>query len=205
MSWSILNAEGREVQRVSTLTHTVRVPAGGWCARYEPPAFDTATQNCKPVWPVPHLRDWVEFLVSPKVLTPEQQAALLARAVATAQAQVDKAAGETRARYITVVPGQEATYILKEQQAREYVAALHSDAPPANASAWPLVMAEATATGADPSTAALAVIAQADAWMPLNAHIEQVRIGAKRAIESLSEIEEIRAASATACATLRGI
>lgn len=205
MSWSILNAQGREVQRVAALTHTVPVPDGGWCARYEPPTFDAATQTCRPVWPVPYLQDWVEFVVTPKVLTPEQQAALLARTVAAAHAQIDTAAGKTRARYITVVPGQEATYILKEQQSREYIAALESDNPPADASAWPLVLAEATATGAGPETAALAVIAQADAWMPLNAQIEQLRIGAKRAVESMSEIAEIRAASTAACAALKAI
>ncbi|MFO6420150.1 hypothetical protein ACLBKS_08105 [Hylemonella sp. W303a] len=205
MNWSILNAQGLEVRRVTALTHTVQVPEGGWCARYEPPAFDPTTQTCKPVWPVPHLQDRVEFMVTDKVLTSEQQAALLRRAVAAAHAQIDTAAGRARSRHITVVPGQEATYILKEQQSRGYIAALKSDNPPANASAWPLVAVEAAATGTSPEAAALAVISQAEVWMPLNAQIEQLRIGAKRAVESMSELTQIRSTCAAACAALATI
>jgi hypothetical protein len=205
MSWSVLNAQGREVRRVDALTHTVVVPEGGWNARYEPPTYDPATQTCRPVWPVPPLQDWVDFVIAPRALTPEQQAALLARTVTAAHAQIDTAAGRARARYITAVPGQEATYLLKEQQSRSYIAALASETPPFDASAWPLVAAEAAATGASPAAAALSVIAQADAWMPLNAQIEQLRIGAKRAVESMTDPAEIRAACAVACAALKVI
>ncbi len=79
MSWVVLNSEGKVVQRVNKLTPQTIVPPGGWCARYEPPAFDRETQVCRPVLPVPYLQDLVTFTVTNKSLTPEQMGEIGAR------------------------------------------------------------------------------------------------------------------------------
>jgi hypothetical protein len=71
---------------------------------------------------------------------------------------VDKAAGKARLRYQTLVPGQEATYAAKEDEARTWQAAEFAGEAP------PYISAESKALRLDPKAFALRVIAAADAW-----------------------------------------
>ena len=91
---------------------------------------------------------------------------------------IDMKAGAVRARYITIAPGQEATYIMKGQQAREYAAVSFGGAPP------PLVAAEAAATGTTAQDAALSITAMEVQWSTLASHIEGVRRASKIAVEA---------------------
>ncbi|MBZ0127147.1 MAG: hypothetical protein K8F32_12320, partial [Rhodocyclaceae bacterium] len=77
---------------------------------------------------------------------------------AVALAAIDAEAGVARARYITVAPGQEATYILKAQQAAAFKAGGYAGAVPG------LVQAEVDATGATAQQAADAILVQEAAW-----------------------------------------
>lgn len=118
-------------------------------------------------------------------------------------ANIDGAAGSARARYITVAPGQEATYLLKEQQARAYAGIGYLLAEVAN---YPYVQAEAmaingtTPTAAQYQAAANGIIAQADAWLVKGAQIERERIGGKRAV-SVATTDAERQAAADAAIT----
>ncbi|RMD67294.1 hypothetical protein D6833_00385, partial [Candidatus Parcubacteria bacterium] len=104
-------------------------------------------------------------------LPPAQQAA---------EQRVDAAAGEARARYITVAPGQEAVYNLKLQQAKDYQAAGN----PADATPWPLINQEATARGVSPSQVATEIITTANQWIQIAAQIEAIRMKAKADIKA---------------------
>lgn len=71
---------------------------------------------------------------------------------------IDNAAGAARLRYITDVPGQQGTYLVKAAQAEAYVAAGGVGSVP------PYVAAEASATGLDSLDAAQFILTTRDAW-----------------------------------------
>lgn len=129
----------------------------------------------------------------------------LAEAQASAHASIDAEAGAARARYITVAPGQEATYLTKETQARAYKAAGY---PSASVASYPMVEAEAlaiygdTPAAADIQVACDGIIAQADAWITTAAQIERARIGGKRAVTAATTTAAGETARAAAVAEL---
>ncbi|RME58088.1 hypothetical protein D6779_07220, partial [Candidatus Parcubacteria bacterium] len=69
----------------------------------------------------------------------------LPHARAEAEKMIDEAAGQARARYITVAPGQEATYVEKARQAEAFKAAGYPT--PVDVNLYPLIDAEVQATG----------------------------------------------------------
>lgn len=96
-------------------------------------------------------------------------------------AEIDRQAGEFRGRFITTVPGQEMTYLRKEEEARAHVAGTNAE---------PLMLtAEAAATGVTVADLAAAVIQKADEWAGLGAAIEAARIGAKAAVTAAATRE----------------
>lgn len=99
--------------------------------------------------------------------------AWLASFPARAAAEIDAKAGEVRKRYITSVPGQDATYLLKERHAEAYKAAGYAGAVPA------MIQAEAAATGLSAQAAADSILAERDAWLTKAAQIEQARRSGK--------------------------
>ncbi len=88
-------------------------------------------------------------------------------------AVVDAAAGAARARYITIAPGQEATYLIKAAQAAAFKAGGYAGATPG------LVQAEVDATGATAQSAADSILTQQAAWEFKAGQIESVRRSAK--------------------------
>lgn len=129
----------------------------------------------------------------------------LAEATAVARVAIDAEAGAARARYITVAPGQETTYMLKEAQSRAYKAAGY---PSATVGDYPMVDAEAQALhGAAPTAAQIqsatdGIIAQADAWIAKAAQIERARIAGKRAVAAAVDVAGVESARAAAVAEL---
>lgn len=103
------------------------------------------------------------------VLTVEQQRAhaLLA---------IDTKAGAVRGRYITTVPGQEATYLLKERQAESFKAAGYVGTVPG------MVGAEVTATKVSSRQACDAILAERDFWVLKASAIESARRSGKVAV-----------------------
>lgn len=129
----------------------------------------------------------------------------LAEARAVALVAIDVESGNARARYITVAPGQEATYMLKEAQARRYKAAAY---PSAAVVDYPMVDAESKAiNGGAPNAAQIqsaadGIIAQADAWIAKAAQIERARIAGKRAVTAAVDAAGVDVAHEAAIAEL---
>jgi len=111
---------------------------------------------------------------------------------AAALAAIDRAAGVARARYITIAPGQEATYLLKAQQAAAFKGAGYAGAVPG------LVQAEVDATGATPQEAADAILAEGAAWEFKAAQIESARRRGKVAAGNAADVAGVQVAQAAA-------
>lgn len=110
----------------------------------------------------------------------------LAETKATALAIIDVCAGAARARYITVTPGQEATYLMKGQQARDYAAAGYTGPAPL------MVAAEQEAVGdASPQVAAQRIIAEESLWAAKAAQIERERRSRKIAVAAAVDSEAV--------------
>lgn len=90
---------------------------------------------------------------------------------------IDRAAGAQRAKYITVAPGQDATYIVKAQQALEFLADPTSTVPL-------YINAESQATGMSPVDAATLINHMAEIWGTLGPAIEQARRAGNIAVQS---------------------
>lgn len=105
-------------------------------------------------------------------------------------ARISAEAGEVRRRFITDVPGQMGTYLVKEAQARAWVATASPD--PAE---HPHLALEAEATGMSVADVAALVIATADHWRLLDARIEAARRGAIVAVQA-AETPEAKLAAA---------
>lgn len=134
------------------------------------------------------------------VLNPSLMPAALAEAQATAQAQVDDAAGRARLRYITDVPGQQATYTRKEQQARQWVDSGYAGDAPS------FIAAEAEALGETPQHIAQQVITLADFWAySKGPEIEASRIKWKAAVRGAATLEAVQAALDSALAELEAL
>lgn len=88
---------------------------------------------------------------------------------AQATIDIDNQAGLTRVKYITDVPGQAATYLLKADQATKFKTANYQGAVPG------LVQAEATARGISAQQAADAIITEQDQWVALATGVETIR------------------------------
>lgn len=122
-------------------------------------------------------------------------------AKAAAKSRIDAAAGRARARYITVAPGQEATYQAKAAEADAYVAA----GRPAETSAYPILTVEAKARGIAVSALADLVRMTRDQWIQLAAAIEAKRIGGKLAVDAATDHVAVEAVVAQAEAGLEAV
>ena len=113
---------------------------------------------------------------------------LLPKLIDRARAEVDNAAGAARMRYITDVPGQAATYIMKRDQAEWYSNARLTDLSP---SVPIFVQAEADALEADPLYVAQMILKSAQIWERIGGAIEGVRRKGKLAIGKATTPEEV--------------
>lgn len=104
---------------------------------------------------------------------------------AQAVTRVNSEAGSARAKYITVIPGQEQTYAIKAAEAAAY------DGNPTGS--YPYLTAEAAAVGTTVAELAAEVNATATAWTAINAEIEAKRRGATVAILAATAATEVQA------------
>jgi hypothetical protein len=103
-----------------------------------------------------------------------------------AQNQIDQVAGTARSRYITIAPGQEATYLSKFLDAQTYLQATNPDL-----TNYPYVAAESAASGTDPGTAAQSIMTQAKLWAKKGAQIEQARLSGKYQINTAGDTSSV--------------
>lgn len=112
----------------------------------------------------------------------------LDQAKADAKAEIDFAAGQARARYITVTPGQSAVYIRKAADAKAYIDAGY----PVDNSPYPYVTAEKNAKGVSASDAANSLNSIANSWDSLAAAMEEVRIQYKDLIDAATDVATVK-------------
>lgn len=120
---------------------------------------------------------------------------------ANAKAKIDEVAGQVRAKFVTSVPGQDATYISKEAECRAYAAANY----PADLTNYPWVSCEAEATGLTAQEAADAIILQANQWKVLGSTIEKIRRGGKIEVDKKLKASTIKATMDATIAQLQAI
>lgn len=112
---------------------------------------------------------------------------------AEAIARVNEAAGACRAKYLTVVPGQAETYLLKADELKAYDAVIAANGTP-DAADYPILSSEATATGSTLDDVVTLVRATRAAWLQLAAVVEGMRRGAIVAIEHATNDAEVLSA-----------
>lgn len=111
-------------------------------------------------------------------------------------ARVNKSAGICRAKFITVIPGQDATYQLKGAEADAANAILAGNGSPVPAD-YPILNAEALATGASFLDTLTLVTQTASQWKQLAAVVEGARRGAIVAIQNATTWQEVEAVNPT--------
>jgi hypothetical protein len=126
---------------------------------------------------------------SRKVSAAQASAAALEDHRAAALARIRQVSGETRARYISVIPGQEMIYLAKEAEASAFVAGEPGD--------YPFLSAEVGETGETLDQVAQVVLNLAAGWRMIGANIEALRVRANAAVLAAETIAEIDAAFAT--------
>lgn len=113
----------------------------------------------------------------------EAHAQTLAAARVEAIAQINAKASIVRRRFVTDIPGQEALYLLKEQEARDWIAEVERD--------FPLIMAEVGITGETPDQVAQVYLNLGAIFLQAAAALEQARLGKIAAIEAADSVETI--------------
>lgn len=109
---------------------------------------------------------------------------------------IDHKAGEVRKRYITSVPGQEGTYLLKEREAQKFKDALYVGTVPA------MIQAEMNATGLLAKAATDDILLRRDQWAAKAAQIEEQRLKGKRSVDAATTEAGVVAARDAAVAAL---
>jgi hypothetical protein len=102
--------------------------------------------------------------------------------------RVNRDAGISRSKFITVIPGQEMTYAEKEREALAFRSA--SSPVPAD---YPMLLAEATATGVTLGELAAEVVRVAEDWRLVGSEIEGIRRGAIVAVQQATTTAEVDA------------
>ena len=106
-----------------------------------------------------------------------------------ARGLIDEAAGAARSRYLTISPGQDATYSAKYQDALAYQRAGYA---PADGTGFPWVKAEAGATNVTVKAAADRILDIGNAWNSLlGPTIEGYRVGGKDLITAETTIQAV--------------
>lgn len=110
------------------------------------------------------------------------------------KAQIDTEAGNVRAAYITVAPGQEMVYMTKEAEAQLILAdpGQGSNVPDTDT---PHVSSEATHYNVTRFAKAQEILGMRAAWAAISPQIETRRLAAKDAVAAATTLAEARAAA----------
>lgn len=92
----------------------------------------------------------------------------------------DQLAGETRALFLTVSPGQELTYLMKLNEAKIF---------PNSPTPW--IDSEALATGKTVQEVVQTILQTAQAWEIVGSQIEAARMKAKQIIKNATSVKEM--------------
>jgi len=114
----------------------------------------------------------------------------LAEAKLRAVALVNAEAGRVRSLYITVMPGQEMIYLLKEAEARNFLA---QENPPVDLTDYPFLAAEVGVTAPTAYQLAQTWANIATMWRQIAAEIENGRLTKIRLIEAATSMTDLDA------------
>ena len=114
---------------------------------------------------------------------PQSHAADIAQAVR----RINEAAGQTRLRFITDIPGQEMIYKAKLDEARAYL----SGPEPESLDAFPLIAAEVGITAPDAFQIAMIWLWMAEIWVQAAAQIEAIRLQGTAGVQAAQSLDEI--------------
>lgn len=98
-----------------------------------------------------------------------------------ARKYIDIAASEARNKYISTGVGQESTYLLKAQQAKEFKALSYTGDIPI------LIQSEMYATGETAQECTDSILLQESQWVYLASQIEKIRRTGKVALDSITD------------------
>lgn len=189
------------------LTYGVDVPVVGG-AYISGEDLNTHIMSFAPYGQIERLVTLRDSQITPPAVVIEPQRAVnpildakdLNDAIVIAHAQIDATAGQVRARFITTVPGQEATYMLKREQATQFKAAGYQGTPPS------FIAAEVAATGKTAKDVADAIIFMANIWEnDLGPRIEAFRIAGKEAASASQTKQGVNSATDDCITKLRGV
>lgn len=138
---------------------------GGWSAVSDPPPHDDLTQ----------VLDWDGDAWVVRLKTVEE----LAGVQEDFLYRINKEAGDLRSKYITVIPGQEGTYLEKAKEATRYFETDPGSIVPTD---YPYLSMEAAELGITVAELAAQVRATEQAWTLINASIEAKRRGAQQKV-----------------------
>lgn len=187
-----LPSSWESVSNLDTINNISTLVALGWFpfVATQMPVVDSLTQRVT-VQLVVGETTVTQAWTTKTLLAAEAQANLIAAHIAAIDA-INKAAGECRAKYITVIPGQESTYQLKDVESQSAEALLATGGTP-TAALYPMLFAEATATGISIADLITLVRTTAGQWKQLAAIIEGTRRGAIVAVEKATTTAELNA------------
>lgn len=126
--------------------------------------------------------------------------ATLPDAIKYAESYIDKEAAKARSRFISTGAGQDATYVVKGEQAQAYRDAGYAGDVPA------YIALEAAATGSTAQATADLILTLRDQWNTLvGPAIEAQRIGGKASVRAAETVEQVDAAMRAATLALQAI
>lgn len=111
----------------------------------------------------------------------------LNHSIKEAKTRIDETAGSTRLKYITSIPGQNAVYTEKLNEALRLQQLEFQDDP----TNYPFLNEESTMLQVDISQLALQIIAIANGWKTIGAKIEGTRIKYKTLVENVQTVDEL--------------
>ncbi len=211
MFFAVVDAEGRVLRTGGCAASALGVQAereGEWVVehpggvlaathRYQDGAFVPLPERPGP---------WAVFDYATGVWTDprdaEDHAQALKQVRADAIAEVNRVSGDLRSAFITVIPGQEMLYLLKEREAIRWLqeASDHDQEPETNPapdlSQFELIAAEVGITAPDATSVAQVYVNMAAMLRQTAARLETLRLGTIAVMEGASDTAAIEAALA---------
>lgn len=121
-----------------------------------------------------------------------------------AMERIDRRAGETRSLFITSVPGQEGTYMVKRLEAEAVQTYLPIDPP--DMSPYPHIAKRiGSIDGSTAQEVAATVLAKANEWLEIGSSIDDARLRAKEAVANAPSKADLTAAETTFETTIAAI
>lgn len=177
-----------EVSNLSTAPDDIKVQFGWYPVVSDSlPVIDPLTQRI--VSSLTIEGDTVRQSFTVENVSSQEAAENLAQAKREAIAFINQKAGETRQKYMTDIPGQESTYLLKEEEVKRYL-----DDPEPDMVDYPLIAAEAAACNWTVEFTVNYIRQTAVMFRQVAAAVEGRRRGGIIAVENAVNLSQIEAA-----------